>query len=74
MKIDKSTYKDRKEIQLGKTVDYPSKPDKVLFFADPIFCFLGAAPHCTHYQIQQVNIQSNLPKSAILPTLPNRII
>lgn len=40
MKIDKTTYNDRKERQIGMTADHTSRPDKVLFFADPHFLFL----------------------------------
>ena len=47
MKIDKTTYKDRKETQIGMTADLTSQPDKVLFFADPHFLFFNfmAAAH-----------------------------
>ena len=41
MKIDKTTYKDRKENQIGMTADHTSQPDKVLFFFDPHFLFLS---------------------------------
>jgi hypothetical protein len=37
MKIDQTIYKDRKETQIGMTADHASRPDKVLFFADPHF-------------------------------------
>jgi hypothetical protein len=37
MKIDKTTYKDIKERIIGMTADHTSRPDKVLFFADPHF-------------------------------------
>jgi hypothetical protein len=36
MKIEKMTYKDR---PIGMTADHTSRPDKVLFFADPHFLF-----------------------------------
>ena len=39
MKIDKTTYNDRKERQIGMTADHTSRPDKVLFFADTHFLF-----------------------------------
>ncbi len=41
MKIDKTTYKDKKENQIGMTADHTSHPDKVLFFADPHFLFVS---------------------------------
>lgn len=41
MKIDKTTYKDRKERQIGMTADHTSRPYKVLFFADPLFLFFN---------------------------------
>ncbi len=39
MKIDKTTYKDRKERQIGMTADHTSQPDKVLFFVEQLFLF-----------------------------------
>jgi len=44
MKIDKTTYLDRKENQFGMTADHTSRPDKVLFFADPHFLFFKSRP------------------------------
>ena len=41
MKIDKTTYKDREKRQIGMTADHTSRPDKVLFFADPHFLFFN---------------------------------
>jgi len=41
MKIDKTTYKDKEENQIGLTANHPSRPDKVLFFADPHFLFFN---------------------------------
>jgi len=41
MKIDKTTYKDKEENQIGLTADHTSRPDKVLFFADPHFLFFN---------------------------------
>jgi len=51
MKIDKTTYKDRKERQIGLTAGHPSRPDKVLFFADPHFLFFNflAAAQVAHF-------------------------
>jgi len=49
MKIDKTTYKDKEENQIGMTADHTSQPDKVLFFADPlIFVFkpITQMAHC----------------------------
>lgn len=48
MKIDKTTYNDRKVTQNGMTANHTSRPNKVLFFADPHFCFLRADPHLAH--------------------------
>jgi len=39
MKHDISTYRDRENRQIGMTADHTSRPDKVLFFADPHFLF-----------------------------------
>ena len=49
MKIDKTTYKDKGEIQIGLTADHTSRPDKVLFFADSHFLFF-ASPQMAHLQ------------------------
>lgn len=49
MKIDKTTYKDKEENQIGMTADHTSRPDKVLFFADPHFLFF-ASPQMAHLQ------------------------
>jgi len=46
MKIDKTTNEDRKERLIGMTADRTSRPDKVLFFADP---------HCTHWQVARAD-------------------
>jgi hypothetical protein len=75
MKIDKTTYKDRKERQIAMTADHTSRPDKVLFFADPHFLFFKSRPtlHTLSSRMSRHTNQS-LPKSAILPTLPYRLI
>jgi len=39
MKIDKTTYKFKEEIQSGMTTDRIIRSDKVLFFADTHFLF-----------------------------------
>jgi hypothetical protein len=44
MKIDKKTYKDKKEKQIGMTTDRTSRPDKVLFFTDSHFSFYKSRP------------------------------
>lgn len=54
MKIDKTTYKDRKERQIGRTAYHTNQPGKVLFFANPLFLFLksrhtfGTMPFARH--------------------------
>jgi len=48
MKIDKTTYKDRKDRQIGMTADHTSRPDKVLFFPDPHFLFFRNPAHSNH--------------------------
>ena len=53
MKIEKKTYKDRKERPNGMTADHTSRPDKVLFFADTHFLFksrhtIGTLPFAPH--------------------------
>ena len=69
MKIDKTTYKDRKERQIGMTADHTSQPDKVLFFADPHFLFKSQPTLHTLASRTNRHTDQNLPKSAILPTL-----
>ena len=70
MKIDKTTYIDRKERKIGMTADHTSRPDKVLFFADPHFLFFKTRPtlHTLASRTSR-NTDQNLPKSAIFPTL-----
>jgi hypothetical protein len=48
MKIDKTTYKDKEENQNRMTADHASRPDKVLFFADPHFLFLKSITQMAH--------------------------
>jgi hypothetical protein len=53
MKIDKTTYKDRKERPIEMTADHTCRPDKVLFFADTHFLFKsrhtnGTLPFARH--------------------------
>jgi len=65
MKIDKTTYNDRKERQIEITADHTSRPDKVLFFADPHFLFLKSR-HTLHTLASRMSrhTDQNLPKSA----------
>lgn len=72
MKIDNTTYKDKKEIQIRMTANHTSRPDKVLFFADPHFLFFKRRPtlHTFASRTSRPSDQ-NLPKSAILPTRYN---
>lgn len=44
MKIDKTTYKDKEENQIRLIANHTSRPDKVLFFADPHFLFFKRRP------------------------------
>ena len=48
MKIDKTTYIDRKERKIGMTAEHTSRPDKILFFADPHFLFLRPCTQMAH--------------------------
>ena len=66
MKIDKTTYKDKEENQNGMTADHTSRPDKVLFFADPHFLFFKSRP-TLHTLASRTSrpADQNLPKSAI---------
>lgn len=69
MKIDKTTYKVRKERIIGMTADHTSRHYKVLFFADPHFLFFKSRPtlHTLASRTSRRTDQ-NLPKSAIQPT------
>ena len=70
MKIDKTTYKDRKENQIGMTADYTSQPDKALFFADPHFLFFKSYTQMAHCLLPGTQaIASQKSKSQILSTL-----
>ena len=70
MKIDKTTYKDKEENQNGMTAYHTSRPDKVLFFADPHFLFFKSRPTLhTLASHTSRHADQNLPKSAIMPTL-----
>lgn len=73
MKIDMTTYKDRKEIPIGMTADHTSRPDKVLFFADTHFLFFKSrlTLHTLASRTSR-NTDQNLPKSAILQTLEKK--
>jgi hypothetical protein len=48
MKIDKTTYNDNEENQIGMIVDHTCRPDKVLFFADTHFLFFKEPTHIAH--------------------------
>ena len=69
MKIDKTTYKDRKETQIGMTTDHTSRPDKVLFFADTHFLFKSRPTLHTLSSPTSRHTNQSLPKSAISPAL-----
>jgi len=71
MKIDKTTYKNKEENQIGMTADHTSRPDKVLFFADPHFLFKSRPTLHTLSSPTSRHTNQSLPKSAILPTLFN---
>lgn len=66
MKQDMTTCKERENIQIGMTADHTSRPDKVLFFADPHFLFFKSRP-TLHTLASPTSRPSNrsLPKSAI---------
>ncbi|OFY18941.1 MAG: hypothetical protein A2W98_01895 [Bacteroidetes bacterium GWF2_33_38] len=74
MKIDKTTYKDRKERLIGMTADHTSRPDKVLFFADPHFLFFFADAQQAHFVFRTFHpdIAIKTKRACFLPTLFNR--
>ena len=68
MKIDKTTYRDKEENQIGMTAYHTSQPDKVLFFADPHFLFF-ASPQMAHLQNRaSQHINPVLQKSHFFPS------
>lgn len=69
MKIDKTTYTDRKENQTGMPADHTSRPDKVLFFSDTHFLFFKSRPtlHTLASRTSR-HTNQNLSKITILPT------
>jgi hypothetical protein len=69
MKIDKTTYKDKEENQIELVADHTSRPNKVLFLADPHFLFYRSR-HTLHTLASRTSrhTDQNLPKSAIQPT------
>ncbi len=69
MKIDKTTYKDKEENQIGLAADHTSRPNKVLFLADPHFLFYRSR-HTLHTLASRTSrhTDQNLSKSAIQPT------
>ena len=53
MNHDRTTYKSRKEREVGMTADHPSRHDKILFFLDSHFMFFfhhtnGTLPFAQH--------------------------
>jgi len=69
MKIDKTTYNDRKERQIGMTADHTSRPDKVLFFADTHFLFFKS--HHTNGTLPFVRHSSHRFAKVKEPFLPS---
>ena len=59
MKIDKTTYKDKEENQIGMTAYYTSRPDKVLFFTDPLFLFLETTTKMAHYLLPNTQVNAS---------------
>jgi len=59
MKIDKTTYKDRKERLNGMTADHTSRPHKVLFFADPHFLFLRPCTQMAHCLLPDTQVNAS---------------
>lgn len=73
MKIDKTTYKDIEENQNGMTADHTSRPDKVLFFADPHFLFF-ASPQMAHLQNRtSPTLSPNFAKEPFFANAPGNI-
>ncbi|TRZ66617.1 hypothetical protein D4R20_00295 [bacterium] len=50
MKLDRNIETDRQKMKDYLPTGHTSRPDKVLFFANPHFLFFNffANPHCTH--------------------------
>ena len=66
MKHDSTKYNDREIRLIGMTANHTSRPDKVLFFANPHFLFFKSQPtlHTLASRTSRPTNQ-NLPKSAI---------
>jgi hypothetical protein len=62
MKIDKTTYKDRKERLNGMTADHTRRPHKVLFFADPHFLFLSPCTQMAHCLLPDTQVSQRFAK------------
>jgi len=63
MKHDNAKYNDREIRQIGMTAEHISRPDKVLFFADPQFFKSHCTLHTLASRTYRRTIQS-FPKSA----------
>jgi hypothetical protein len=76
MRIDKTTYKDKEENQIGMTADHTSRPDKVLFFADPHFLFFksqytnGTFPFAQHTRQLYAKVKEPLPQKNSFNLIP----
>ena len=68
MKIDKTTYKDKEEIQIGMTADHTSRPDKVLFFCQPAFFVFCQPTNGTFAKPQKPTHQSCFAKEPFFPS------
>ena len=58
MKIDKTTYREKEENQIGMTATTPANPIKFYFLPTNFFYFLRADPHCTHWLVARANKQT----------------
>lgn len=69
MKNDKTANIDRQLRQIVLTDDRTSRPEKVLFFADPHFLFFKSRPHLAHCLLPDTQANaSQKSKSQIFPT------
>jgi len=73
MKIDKTTYKDRKERQIRITANDNNQPEKVFYFATVHFLFNLSLPTLEHFPLfssSQADTKQNQSKlSQFLPPL-----
>jgi len=73
MKIEKTTYIDRKERKIGMTADHTNLPDKVLFFVDPHFLFLKSTTQMAHCLLPDTQANASQKSNSRFPHHTKRV-